>query len=295
MGVVVILLFLSATLWLYAGMSYLSKDILRLFSVLIASCAILTYGFIMLVFKGSDNPTSLFLLFIPVFILGIFLIKKKRKVIPLKVIANQQRYWDEIKANDVYRFFERRKQRKAHKITIRVNAEEKKILRHIPDNPNSQYISINFFKKLKRLEEEFTFICTDNKQVKTEDILKSFEVSRLYTAIFKKILQIVKKIDIKVDYGKILKENQNCAEFFLMDLWEQFTKRENIGNANLILLADREIEEELVGALDNLDLNCVKAKGAALYYRYMIFTGRAENYISKKQEPVEESSDEEFL
>ena len=98
-----------------------------------------------------------------------------------------------------------------------------------------------------------------------------------------------------MDYEALLKENKMCAEFFLMDLWEKYTKRSNIGIANLILLGNREIEEEFVGALDNIDLNCVKAKGAALYYRYMVFVGRADNYVFKKQEPSESSNDDEFL
>lgn len=298
MGVVIIFLFLSAALYLYAEMSYLSKDILRTFAVLIAISSIFSYGFIMLVFKlifkNGDTPTFLYLCFIPIFLIGLILMKKKRKINSLEIVANQQRYWNEIKASDVYKFFEKRKQRKSETIAIRVNEEEKKLLRSNLDK-NNKYLSINFFKKLKRIEDEFTFICTKKDYIKVTNILESLKDYELYTAIFNKINQFVKKMEIDVDYGKILKENQYCAEFFLMDLWERYTKRENIGNANLILLANREIEEELVGALDNIDLNCVKAKGAALYYRYMVFTGRAENYIHKRQEPIEQFNDDEFL
>lgn len=285
MFVVIFFLCIALTLWAYGDFSYLSKDILRLFALLMGASAIFSYGFIELLFRAGDEETYLYLAFIPVFVFGYFYIKAKRKVRPLEVVANQQRYWDEVKGSDVYKFFQGRKEKRAKKITIRVNEEEKKLFRQIIGEPHKKYLSTNFFKTLKRIEEEFTYI-------KNLDDIKQY---KLYEAVFKKIKSIVKAREISVDYEALLKENKMCAEFFLMDLWEKYTKRSNIGIANLILLGNREIEEEFVGALDNIDLNCVKAKGAALYYRYMVFVGRADNYVFKKQEPSESSNDDEFL
>lgn len=282
MTVAILFLVFALILYIYGGVSYLSKDILRLFAFLFGACAVFAYGFIDLLFKTGNQNTYLYLSFIPVFVFGYFYIKSKQKVRPLEVVANQQRYWDEVKASDVYQFFKGRKQQRAKKIIIRVNAEEKKLFRQ---SLNKKYISTNFFKTLKRIEEEFTYINN------LEDI-KQYE---LYEAILKKIKGITKAREISIDYEDVLKQNKMCVEFFLMDLWEKYTKRSNIGTANLSLLANREIEEELVGALDNIDLNCVKAKGAALYYRYMVFVGRADNYVFKKQEPSESSNDDEFL
>ena len=286
MGVVIFFLCLALAFWMYGSMSYLSKDVLRLFAILMGASAIFSYGFIKLLFRTGDGQTYLYLAFIPIFLFGFYYIKLKRKVRPLEVVANQQRYWDEVKAKDVYSFFQGRKQKKSKKITIRVNEEEKKLFRINPSD-NKKYISTNFFKILKRIENEFTYVKS----------LKDIEQYELYNAVFNKIKNIVKSRDIDVDYEEIFKENKKCVEFFLMDLWERYTKRSNIGIANLVLLANREIEEEFVGALDNIDLNCVKAKGAALYYRYMVFSGREKNYISKQQEEIQEEiyEDGDFL
>ncbi|EEU7470459.1 hypothetical protein HEJ31_001392, partial [Campylobacter jejuni] len=62
-------------------------------------------------------------------------------------------------------------------------------------------------------------------------------------------------------------------------LWENYTQRINISNANLILLAENEIQEDFVGAMDNVDLNSVKKRGAALYFRYIVYHKREGNYI----------------
>lgn len=293
MGVVIFFLALSGTLWLYSNMSYLSKDVLKMFATIIAITSSFTYALIMLVFKNAHTPTSLFLFFIPIFFIGFVFMKKKRKISSLEVVANQQRYWNEITSNDVYKFFNKRKKRRLDRIIVRVNEEEKELLRNLPND--EWRLSFNFFRRLKRIEDEFTFICKENKSIKKEDIVKSLKNYKLYTAIFKKIDEFIRKMDVEVDYGNLLKENQNCTEFFLMDLWEKYTKRENIGTANLILLADREIEEELVGALDNIDLNSVKPKGSALYYRFMVFCNRAENYVQKQEIIEEAKEEEEFL
>lgn len=72
------------------------------------------------------------------------------------------------------------------------------------------------------------------------------------------------------------------AEFFLMSLWEEHTKIFNISLANLELLAYNEKDKEFLGALDLLNLNCVKRKGAVLFYKYMEFKNRIKDYVKYK-------------
>ena len=57
----------------------------------------------------------------------------------------------------------------------------------------------------------------------------------------------------------------------MIDLWCRFTKPFNIGTANLIVLAKNFTQSELIGALDNADLNSIKRHGAGLYFQYALF------------------------
>lgn len=302
MATLVMFLTFGAVLWIYSDMSYLSKDVLRQFAVTAVLTAGLGFGFFFLVVKSATMPHYFYFAFIPFFVVGIMQLYKRRKIIPLSVIANQQRYWSEIKGSDVYKFFLGRKERKRKKIVIRVNEGEKKFFQTSEFAPDKDYVNVGFFKTMKRIESEFSFVKTPEN---TDDkaILKALEEvinkSRLYKAIFDKVKDFIKEQDIDVDFVEILAENKNCVEFFLLDIWERYTKRVNIGTANLVLLADKEIEEEFIGALDNIDLYSVKAKGAALYYRYMLFKDRVKNYIkAPENEPKEDAKlkelDEEF-
>lgn len=293
MAVMLMFFAIGGILWIYSDMSYLSKDILRQFAVAMVLTAGLTFGFVSLVFKNLTYENYLYLAFIPIFIIGIIMLIKKRKIVPLSVVANQQRYWDEIKGSDIYQFFLGRKQAKRKKIAIRVNEGEKKFFKFSELTPEKKYVNISFFKTLKQIEYELTFAKIPNEFLKNEDEDEEKEYEKaieramndaitqipLYNAVFSKIKFFIKEQDINVDLIKIFEEDKFCVEFFLLDLWERYTKRVNIGTANLILLAQRLIEEEFIGAMDNIDLYSVKSKGAALYYRYMIFMGRVENYL----------------
>ena len=89
----------------------------------------------------------------------------------------------------------------------------------------------------------------------------------------KKIKYFMKSLEQVVDWEEILKENDFYAEYFLIDIWCRFTKPFNIGTANLSVLATNNTEYELVGAIDNADLNSVKRHGAGLFYMYAKFKG----------------------
>lgn len=333
LAIVVFFLTIAAVLWIFGDMSYLSKPILKQFAFTMALGSFMTWAFLTFfletVFQWKNYQNYIYLLFIPFFIIGMYHLKKARKIIPLSVQANQQRYWEEIKASDVYKFFLGRKEPKRKKIVIRVNEGEKKFFKSSELIPDKDYVSVNFFRMLKRIEKELTFVdlkslqnieleiltilnanpnAQDTEELNRQITEKNKEIAALkeqlakdmndtinqiplYKAVFDKIKFFIREQDIQANLVDIFVEDKGCVEFFLLDLWERYTKRVNIGTANLVLLAEREIEEEFIGAMDNVDLYSVKAKGAALYYRYMVFMGRVDNYL-KKAEQEEEKFDE---
>lgn len=295
LAIVVFFLTIAAVLWIFGDMSYLSKPILKQFAFTMALGSFMTWAFLTFfletVFQWKNYQNYIYLLFIPFFIIGMYHLKKARKIVPLSVQANQQRYWEEIKASDVYKFFLGRKEPKRKKIVIRVNEGEKKFFKSSELIPDKDYVSVNFFRMLKRIEKELTFVDLKSSQNIEKDMNDIINQIPLYKAVFDKIKFFIREQDIKANLVDIFVEDKGCVEFFLLDLWERYTKRVNIGTANLVLLAEREIEEEFIGAMDNVDLYSVKAKGAALYYRYMVFMGRVDNYL-KKAEQEEEKFDE---
>lgn len=295
LAIVVFFLTIAAVLWIFGDMSYLSKPILKQFAFTMALGSFMTWAFLTFfletVFQWKNYQNYIYLLFIPFFIIGMYHLKKARKIVPLSVQANQQRYWEEIKASDVYKFFLGRKEPKRKKIVIRVNEGEKKFFKSSELIPDKDYVSVNFFRMLKRIEKELTFVNLKSSQNIEKDMNDTINQIPLYKAVFDKIKFFIREQDIKANLVDIFVEDKGCVEFFLLDLWERYTKRVNIGTANLVLLAEREIEEEFIGAMDNVDLYSVKAKGAALYYRYMVFMGRVDNYL-KKAEQEEEKFDE---
>lgn len=333
LAIVVFFLTIAAVLWIFGDMSYLSKPILKQFAFTMALGSFMTWAFLTFfletVFQWKNYQNYIYLLFIPFFIIGMYHLKKARKIIPLSVQANQQRYWEEIKASDVYKFFLGRKEPKRKKIVIRVNEGEKKFFKSSELIPDKDYVSVNFFRMLKRIEKELTFVdlkslqnieleiltilnanpnAQDTEELNRQITEKNKEIAALkeqlakdmndtinqiplYKTVFDKIKFFIREQDIQANLVDIFVEDKGCVEFFLLDLWERYTKRVNIGTANLVLLAEREIEEEFIGAMDNVDLYSVKAKGAALYYRYMVFMGRVDNYL-KKAEQEEEKFDE---
>lgn len=302
LAIVVFFLTIAAVLWIFGDMSYLSKPILKQFAFTMALGSFMTWAFLTFfletVFQWKNYQNYIYLLFIPFFIIGMYHLKKARKIVPLSVQANQQRYWEEIKASDVYKFFLGRKEPKRKKIVIRVNEGEKKFFKSSELIPDKDYVSVNFFRMLKRIEKELTFVDLKSSQNIEKDMNDTINQIPLYKAVFDKIKFFIREQDIEANLVDIFVEDKGCVEFFLLDLWERYTKRVNIGTANLVLLAEREIEEEFIGAMDNVDLYSVKAKGAALYYRYMVFMGRVDNYLKKveQEEKFDESlKDGDFL
>ena len=259
-------------LYMFGSTYYQAKFLLKTTAIITIFVPICIY-FIVTISDVEFQTSYYYLLAVPVFILGFFVVEHVSREKGLEIVANQQRYWEEIDAKAIYGFFSGRKDRKSDRIEIKVNRESKRFFR---DLNGERKINLNFFRTLKLIEPTI---------IKCVDDLYQYP---LYKAIYKKLSEIINSKEIKLNMDDVIKENAYCAEFFLMDLWDKYTKDINIGIGSLVVLARGATQEELIGALDNIDLNCVKPKGAALYYAYCVFKGKEKNIEEVSENDIAE-------
>lgn len=255
-----------------------AQELLENATYIVGLCAVICFGFLYFL-EEQFNPNYYFLALSTLFILSIYLIKTKTKANSLDIKANTQRYFKEASPKDIVKFYSVRKDIKSNRVEALVNKESKKLMKN-------NYIVPQFFLDFAKFSPT---------QIKSIDDLNE---NALFKAIFEKLKGFIKDKEAKVDFNKTLQENNNCAEFFLMSLWEEHTKPFNISLANLELIAKNEKEIELLGALDLLNLNCVKRKGAVLFYKYMEFKDRIKDYTKQEHleiNPKEEEFDENYL
>lgn len=277
MFVLIFFVTLAFVLYLNSGNFFDSQELLENATYIIGLSAVLCFIFLYIGdFEEKINPY--FLILLPLYLISIYLIKQKTKAKTLDIKANQQRYFNEAKAKDIVNFYAVRKDTKRNRVETLVNKESKKLMKN-------GYIVPQFFVDYKSLE--LTSILN----------LEELNHNAVFKAIFDKIKDFIEDLELRIDYEKTLKENDFKAEFFLMELWELCTKKFNISLANLDILASNEKERELIGALDLINLNCVKRKGAVLFYKYMEFKDRIKDYIKQEQldnNPKEEVFDETY-
>ncbi|CAD7289506.1 hypothetical protein LMG7974_01583 [Campylobacter majalis] len=223
--------------------------------------AVFCIGFFILISSIDElKPSIFYLLPIP---LIIYLLKNIQKSIvskSLNIIANQQRYFKDATAQKIVKFYEKRKDEKSKRIEVFVNEADKKLI--VNETIRPQFF-INYF---------------GFKGTKIDDLIE-LEKSQVFKIIFDKVKDFIEDLEVKVDYEKELKNNDFIAEFFLMDLWERYTPKFNISVANLDILIKNDNEKEFLGAIDLLNLNCVKFKGAGMYYAYLEFKDRLKDFI----------------
>ncbi|STQ92057.1 hypothetical protein [Helicobacter fennelliae] len=236
-------------------------------------------GFLLFFRDETLQNDSYYLLFIPFFAYGVFYINKKTKPKSFEIIANQQRYFNEVTPKAIINFYKVRKSIKKDRVETLVNKDSKKLIKE-------NVIVPAFFMDLKSLK--LTPI------QKIEDLNQSV----VFKAVFEKVKGFISAKEAKVNFTKVLEQNDFKAEFFLMSLWEEHTFKFNISLANLEVLATNKNEIELIGALDLLNLNCVKRKGAVLFYKYIEFKNRIKDYVKQENleiNPSEEGFDESYI
>ncbi len=237
----------------------LNQFIYENFSYVIGLVSFICFAFF--IADDSKPEKSLYyLILIPFLILMLKYIKKRIKVKGLDIIANQQRYFDEVDSKMIDEFYKNRRIIKRDRIEVSVNENSKKLMKN-------GYIVPEFFINYKNME-----------LTKIEN-LNEIENYKIHNIIFKKAQNFIKQQEININYENKLKENNNCLEFFLLDLWENYTSRFNIGVANLDILAKNEKEIEFLGAVDLVHLNCIKRKGAVIYYKYLEHKNRIKEYL----------------
>ena len=277
----VLLAITSISIWFFGGTYFKGKTILKNAGL---ALALSSFALLFVWFIQGDLPSQMYYVAIGIFIIGFLMLWKikKEKSNTLKIIANQHRYWNEITKDNVYSFFKRRKKEKKDRIEIDVNRERKKI---IISNRGNEYIAPSFFIEL------------ENLQLTKADNYKEVNNSILYATIFKKLKGIIEDKEITDDYdkffGKILEDNGGYLEYFLLYVWEEYTRDINIGTSYLELLAINNTEEQLVGALNIAFLHNIIFNGSALYFAYMSFHNRifVEDVISKVDEDEDFSED----
>lgn len=222
-----------------------------------------------LTFLGGYSKLDLF--FYPIFIVialftiyKIYLLSIKK---PLEVVAKQTSYWG-VNAKDIYKKYDWKLDFRKDRIEIRTNRLKKEIYRTYSND--EKYITGNIFLAMNDLK--FTKV-DDLSEIKSE----------LYLALIKKFKEIILELELKNDLDTLLKENDNCVEFFLINCWEIYTERVNLGIATLDILAKNFTEYELLGALDNATLNSVKRHGAAMYFKYAEFKNLLPKDIIEKR------------
>ena len=277
MIVLIFFIVVAVVLYLNSQNFFDAQELLENATYIVGLSAVLIYVFLWIGdFESEKN--LYFLALIPLYMVSIYLMKEKTRSKPLDVIANQQRYFNEVKAKDIVKYYSVRKDIKRNRVETLVNKHNKKLIKN-------GVIIPQFFLNFQEIEP-----------TKIQSI-QELENSKVFSVVFKKVQGFISDLEARVDYEKTLVENGNYAEFFLMDLWEKYTYKFNISLANLDIVATNLNEKELLGALDLLNLNCVKLKGAVLYYKFIQFKDRIKDFVKEESQninPQEEGFDEKY-
>lgn len=235
------------------------------------------WGIYILMFIGEYKKMEMFfyIFFIVVSVLTIYKIYLLSIKKPLNIVARQQSYWG-IKAKDIYKKYDWKLDFRKDRIEVKNNPLEKQIYRQYSND--AKYLTGNIFLAMKDLE--FTY-ANDISEINSE----------LYKTMIKKFEEIILDLELKNEFNNLLKANNNNVEFFLINCWEIYTKRVNLGIATLDILVKNFTEYELLGALDNATLNSVKRHGAAMYFKYAEF----KNLLPVVDEETNNEDEDDFF
>lgn len=258
MSIMIFFLVIAFVLYMNASSNLETKDIYE-FSVIIL--AVLSIGGLIIIYGFDEfKPSIVYLVPIPILFFLNKAIKKALAPPQLEIIANQQRYYEDALAKKIVKFYENRKIIKRNRVDVAVNDNAKKLV--VGGVIRPQFF-VNYF---------------DFKGTKIKD-LKELENNAVFKIIFSKVKEFIYELEVEIDYKKELEKNDFITEFFLMDLWERYTPKFNISVANLDIFAKSKNDNEFLGAIDLLNLNCVKFKGAGIFYAYLEFKDRLKDFI----------------
>lgn len=263
MGILLTFVAVAFIIFAFGSVSFLNKGITKSIAIFMVFCATLAY-FNQLGLNDNKEYTTayIYIFYIAIFAFAMYYVRLFTKPEPLDIIADRQRYWEEVTDKDIYKFYSNRRDIKKDRVeAVNINKFETKLI--IKSENDTQIINPQFFLNLKKIDGNLTHA----------DSVKEISKYKVYNAIFKRLKTIIDDKEIRLDYEEILKEHNNFLEYFIMNLWEKYTGDTNIGIANLNIICKRWIEEECVYAIDLLHLNNVKLKGSAMYYAYKSYKG----------------------
>lgn len=242
-----------------------------------SSIAVLILTWTIYFYLGIDkhlkfDVSLLNLLVIPFFLVLMYYVKQETKQKTMQILAKPQTYWP-ISPGEIRSYYADREVEKTDRIEVR---KVPHLVFYRTYGNDAKLLSGNVIYDLAAAKKD--------PGLTTIKSTKELNQSRLYGMIFKKLKDILKYKEIDVNLEQLLHENDNKAEYFLMDLWEKYTQDINIGTANLEVVARSTIERELIGALDNLDMECVKRTGLPLYVGFMRFKNRIPDTIEEETE-----------
>ena len=246
-----------------------------------AVCGIATVWCVFFLTDDSDGIKELYvgLLLLFGFCAFVMIFRKILTPIPISVVATQESYWGIAPKIITDFFIFRRDNTKKKRVDIQINGFEKVWQRKYGEGNSENFLSANVFLDYENLELT---------KISKLDEIAQFS---LYNTIFTRLKKITTEKEIDdLNFKEVLEKNGNFVEYFLLDLWECYTQDINIGVAGLEVLAKRDIERQLVRALNNIDLNSISRKGAALLYSYLEFRDKLP-HIEEAQSQNEDSSD----
>jgi hypothetical protein len=178
-----------------------------------------------------------------------------------KILAPRVSFWG-VSEHRIYEAFEHRIENKKGRNEIK----EPKV--------------VHFYEKLFDGDKIlYPFIWNDIKNYNDFVKIESLEyfkkdATELVKVIYDKMVEINERNEKDLNFNRILTENDNVLEFFILDLWEKIVETEIRGVATLNVLAKDEHELDLIDALDSSISANVRKGGIALYSHYANFKNR---------------------
>lgn len=237
-----------------------SQEVIFLF-VLISLCLVWS------VYILIDNTLPNFYILIFILLVNISMVAYVFKFDSQKdlvtIIAQQQNYWG-IDSLYIIDRFKNLMQIKDDRIEVEVKIENMYVIDESIDY-EKKIISIYVIKYFKKMEERYKAIVLKNID----------EISKLplENMIFQKLKNMIeKKLEIFIDYEKELNRFDNRVDFFLLYLWDKYSKVFNIGIGQLeAIVINDENKQEFINALDGMNLSSIKLCGSYLQYKYYEF------------------------
>ena len=121
--------------------------------------------------------------------------------------------------------------------------------------------------------KEFIFI-DDLLYFENEDTPKPLKI------VFKRLKELNIDNNNNLNFDEYLKNNNYVMQFFLLDIWEELTKRINLSITSfwtIIDIEDNPVVSNLFGAIMSVEESTIKPFGYEIYAHYLLFKRKSKN------------------